>query len=845
MRFHCRGGYDCITRLSIRYIMDQDLIATPISQLACSKCGHEMSVAGRAAFSQIVCEKCRTSLTIPIMLGQFLLVEKMGSGGMGSVYRALDTALNRFVAIKVMKASLGEDNKLVQSFISEAQAAAALNHRNIVQIYSCGQEKGQPYIVMELVTGGKMNHMFSHNEPMDEVRLLKIAVDVAEGLKAANEVGLVHGDIKPENILIDQAGTAKIVDFGLAQFVNAQKERGEIWGTPYYISPERARGNKADHRSDIYSLGATMFHALSGQPPFDGRTAADVVLARLKHPPPNLRELKPNLQPQTVELIERMMAADPYLRYPNSASLKTDMNAALAAAKEAKNAGKHKSKGNRPHAIIAGIALLALVALGFGVIRWYQKEQSHPPPKVEKSRPKPPPKSAESSKAEAPKDEIFSVEEVKGKDGKIRLRMTVTFFSPEEEAKIAEALTSLQGEDMMVPFNLLESLGKSMSRNSARVMWIPVLQALPLWAAGEEDRAAEGLATVLGYKIKEKDGHPVFMPQVAARYLLGEISEQEMKNYRQEWPAWYGDLVNLLAGVRDLQQNQFTDAQSRLKLYIGRARAEPSWVYAPRPAVERWMQFLLDWEDVQRQVVRLLEAGRTGQARAALELYRRDVPQMLSGPIEVLKKEAEEAEANQQAESEQAAARRHRLAVQEDLDLVDAKLTELSTMIVRARDYRKASLSMSTLPSDMKTDQGREAAKWIREVIDRLDGLKNYIQKSADILPYTRADGCDLGGDVISASTLGVRVSLDGRAITTRTWESIPGSSFLRMADYYAASTRFEEQERAEAYLSLAVFCLLNGAFEPAGSYAAKASELQPDLLPQIRRLLPGLVREG
>jgi len=827
--------------------MEQDLISTPITRLACSKCAHEMDVAGREAFSQIECAKCGTRLTIPVMLGQFMLVEKMGSGGMGAVFRALDTALNRFVAIKVMKATLGEDNKLVQSFISEAQAAAALNHRNIVQIYSCGQEKGQPYIVMELVTGGKMNHMFSRDEPMDEVRLLKIAVDVAEGLKAANEVGLVHGDIKPENILIDQAGTAKIVDFGLAQFVNAQKERGEIWGTPYYISPERARGNKADHRSDIYSLGATMFHSLSGQPPFDGKTAADVVLARLKHPPPNLKELRPQLQTQTVELIDRMMAADPYLRYPNSASLKTDMHAALNAAKEAKNASKQKQKKSRPHLIIAGIAILVFGALGFGALNWYRGEKKLPPPKTEKAKPKPPkPKAAEKAKPEEePKDEIFSVEEIKGKDGKTRLRMTVTFFSPEEEAKVTEALTALNGEDLMVSFNMLEALGKSMPRNSARAMWIPVLQVLPLWAAGDDAQAREGLAEVLGYKIKEKDGHPVYMPQAAARYLLGELDEAEMKKLRQEWPSWYGDLVNLLSGVRDLQAGTISEAQDRLNVYTGRTKAEPDWVYASRPAVEKWMQYLLDWEDVKRQVVRLLAAGRTEQARIALDTYKRDVPAMLAGPVENLLKEAGAVDAQKKMELDKLAASRHRMAVQQDLDRVDKKLTELSTMIVRGRDYRKASLSMSTLPSDMKTDQGREAAKWMREVIDRLDGLKNYIQKSAEVLPYNRADGSDLGGDVISASSLGVRVSLDGRSISTRTWDSIPGPSFLRLADFYAGSTRFDERERAEAYVSMAVFCLISGAFEPAESYASKAAELYPELIPQIRRLLPGLIRDS
>jgi serine/threonine protein kinase len=225
----------------------------------------------------------------------------------------------------------------VESFLREARAAAALNHPNIVQIYSCGQEKGQPYIVMELVGGGRMDQLMEDGKKVDEVRLLQVALDVAEGLKAANGANLVHGDIKPANILFDQNGTAKVVDFGLAQFVNRQQEQGGIWGTPYYISPERARGGKADHRSDIYSLGATLYHALTGLPPFDGKTATDVVVARLKAPPVKILDLAPTLQPQTAAVIERMMAADPVLRYPTSASLLADLKAALQAAKTARS----------------------------------------------------------------------------------------------------------------------------------------------------------------------------------------------------------------------------------------------------------------------------------------------------------------------------------------------------------------------------------------------------------------------------------------------------------------------------------------------------------------------------
>ena len=265
-----------------------DLICNRVDKMACGHCGKHLDVSSQEPFTVIECPHCGTKQTVPAQLGQFLLVEQLGAGGMGAVYRAVDSALGRFVAIKVMKKALGDDEALVESFLREARAAAALNHPNIVQIYSCGQEKGQPYIVMELVGGGRLDLMMADGKKVDEVRLLEVALDVSEGLKAANGVGLVHGDIKPANILFDKSGTAKVVDFGLAQFVNRQQEQGGVWGTPYYISPERARGGKADHRSDIYSLGATMFHALTGraqaQRPVHERQCRLVARERLGEP---------------------------------------------------------------------------------------------------------------------------------------------------------------------------------------------------------------------------------------------------------------------------------------------------------------------------------------------------------------------------------------------------------------------------------------------------------------------------------------------------------------------------------------------------------------------------------
>ena len=299
-----------------------------VPTLVCGKCGCEIDVADLDPFVQVECPDCSNIQTVPAKLGPFLLLNLIGTGGMGGVYYAKDESLGRFVAIKVMLKSIGENKQFVESFKREAQAVARLNHPSIVQIYSFGQEKGQPYIVMELVSGQRFDKMVESKKALDQAFVMKIGLDIAEGLKAADEAGLLHGDIKPENILLDDKLRAKLVDFGIASFANQGQSEG-IWGTPYYIAPEKVRRQKIDCRSDIYSLGATLYHALAGHPPFEGKTPIDVVKARLQRPAPELRAVRPDVDPVVEKIIARMLEGDQGRRYPNYNSLIGDMRKAV------------------------------------------------------------------------------------------------------------------------------------------------------------------------------------------------------------------------------------------------------------------------------------------------------------------------------------------------------------------------------------------------------------------------------------------------------------------------------------------------------------------------------------
>ena len=304
------------------------IIFDKVDRMECQSCHAQIDVSSLPAFSQAICPSCGKEVTVPGRLGNYLLLNCLGSGGMGSVYRAYDETLARIVAIKVMLKSLGDAPEFLESFRREAQAAAKLNHPNIAQIYSFGQEKGQPYIVMELVGGKHFDEMIAQPEPLDQAMVMKIGMDIADGLQLAAASNLIHGDIKPENILLDERDTAKLLDFGIASSPNA--ETTEIWGTPYYIAPEKLKRQRVDFRSDIYCLGGTLYHALTQHPPFEGEDAIAVVKARLEHPPEPMKTYRPDIDPEVEEIIDRMLQVEPAMRYPTYGSLLSDMRRYLS-----------------------------------------------------------------------------------------------------------------------------------------------------------------------------------------------------------------------------------------------------------------------------------------------------------------------------------------------------------------------------------------------------------------------------------------------------------------------------------------------------------------------------------
>lgn len=270
-------------------------------------------------------------LAVGTILGdRYEILEAIGSGGMADVYKAKCHKLNRFVAIKVLKSEFSSDSGFVSKFKAEAQAAAGLMHPNIVNVYDVGQEQGMYYFVMELVEGITLKHYIEKKIRLTTKEAVSIAIQVSMGIEAAHNNGIIHRDIKPQNIIISKEGKVKVADFGIAKAVSSNTITSHAMGSVHYTSPEQARGGYSDTKSDIYSIGITLFEMVTGRVPFDGETTVAVAIKHIQEDMPSPKLYVPDVPISVEQIINKCCQKNPDRRYQNVGQLIKDLKYSLS-----------------------------------------------------------------------------------------------------------------------------------------------------------------------------------------------------------------------------------------------------------------------------------------------------------------------------------------------------------------------------------------------------------------------------------------------------------------------------------------------------------------------------------
>ena len=785
----------------------------------CHACNAPIDPAGQPAFTHVECPRCGALSVVPLQFGNLLLLNPLGIGGMGTVYKAIDLQLNRYVAVKILRPKFAGNPQFIEAFAREARAAAAINHPNVAQVYSFAQHDGQYYLMMELLERGSLDDRITKLGKMPEADVLAIGAGIAAGLNAAHQRGLLHRDIKPGNILFNDDGVAKLVDFGLA---GAQHEAtgpgaGVIWGTPYYIAPEKLRGQSEDFHSDMYSLGATLFHALAARPPFDAQTAAEVLAKQATAPAFSLKTYNPAVQDFTAHVIGRMLAKEPTERFATYDALIQELHQAEHLLHESQSIPVLVTATGERIPLLSLIATIAAI-IATGVVitfLWLNRAKFG----LETNAPALPPVTTNTVPVA-----VVAAEEV-------------NFNEPAPWATAwTNALAQLAQNNIQAALSECENLKQLTHGQPYHRQWVQLLEGVTLVAAGRTGEAAPILQKAnpaLPGKIT-----PTNLAEPLAALLLGALPATAATN----WPGWAADFAQLLRGLNQLSAGQFDAARATFEQYR-QLPPDPGqrWAYALQPLAKKLAGEISRIPAILADLDRLQGAGKFDDALKMLSAARSQLPfagfktQLDEREAIILKAQQAAQQQLEDAQRNAEAAARQRVAEEQSQQRADAEVRQVQALDTPLAnyDFKSTLAKLDDLVPKLITPAGQQALAQHRAALRWLVELKKILAADFARQPVDAGQivtrGARVDGKLTGATETELTFTLPYGALTIG-WRDLPPATIQQLGEFYAPAGK--PADRARRYLATAVFAKqFNLKFTDARKLAA---QLDPALQPEI-----------
>jgi serine/threonine protein kinase len=726
----------------------------------------------------------------------FEIQEELGAGGMGTVYRALDLTLNRPVALKLLQRAHSENPEYIQQFQKEAATTASINHPHVVRVYSTGQDHGLVYIAMELVDKGSLEGRMEADHMLPEVQVLSVGIQIAQGLRAALEKGLIHRDIKPGNILFSDAVTAKIVDFGLAVLQeHASHVAGEVWATPFYVAPEVVEGKPEDFRSDMYSLGATLFHAISGKPPHNVETNSMSALAVAKKAPVNLASAAPAVSSATTFALNKVLSREPGKRQQSYSEFIEHLEFAraglLGILPESENP-QTAGKGRRGYGWMTTTVSAAItVAVGVGVFEMHEQALARQRPTLEQATP-------------PPKKEV----------------VTVTYDKARQLLASGDAAKAEQA------FDTLDAVPDTQQPEKN---WTTLHAVLAEFLNGHVDLAKKHLQALVDLGLystdpAEKDLGAFFVDTGTKALTPEVVTADSCKNLDREN---YESLDLLLYGLKDWSLGNYDEAGTLFRQY-GEITPDSryGWVADYKPVVQ---PYLAEIDAFHASMDAAKAADSMDTRKSALQMVKKTQGKMklATGFAAPLTEVAKGLQQKITDEEQEIARRKAEMEAADEKVVTDAK-AKITPLIQQFRPADAQAIMNAVQVTSEKAQHERDAwmkrLTWLAHFKIMLINDINTIGYAASVQKKT---GTTMPGPIRRANESGVETATPFGSIIAQ-WTELTPESVITMAKSYARPEQPPETLGERQWLT-GVYAYFAGKSKDSQELLVQASQSVPE----------------